>query len=98
MPASAPTERPASVVHDATRDPADMTDLPKAGRAELVEAMLPTLLTPVRHLEADGGATVKSVWRLHDGALIESVLMRYSRRVFRSKQWASSRPEAIEPK
>ncbi|WP_068428938.1 23S rRNA (adenine(2503)-C(2))-methyltransferase RlmN [Piscicoccus intestinalis] len=62
-------------------DPADMTDLPKVGRAELVEAMLPTLLTPVRHLEADGGATVKSVWRLHDGALIESVLMRYSRRV-----------------
>ena len=25
MPASAPTERPASVVHDATRDPAAMT-------------------------------------------------------------------------
>ncbi|GMA40170.1 23S rRNA (adenine(2503)-C(2))-methyltransferase RlmN [Mobilicoccus caccae] len=63
-----------------TTDPADMTDLPAAGRAELVGAMLPTLLTPVRHLSADRGATVKSVWRLHDGALVESVLMRYARR------------------
>ncbi|GAB94680.1 23S rRNA (adenine2503-C2)-methyltransferase [Kineosphaera limosa] len=63
-----------------TSDPEHMTDLPKAGRDELVAAMLPTLLTPVRHLEADGGATVKSVWRLHDGALVESVLMRYARR------------------
>src|SRR5690606_39233653 len=25
----------------------------------------------------DGGMTVKSVWRLHDGSLVESVLMRY---------------------
>ncbi|MDO5710824.1 MAG: 23S rRNA (adenine(2503)-C(2))-methyltransferase RlmN, partial [Micrococcales bacterium] len=32
-------------------------------------------------LSADGGATLKSVWRLHDGALVESVLMRYPRRV-----------------
>ena len=63
-----------------TSDPAAMTDLPQRGREELVATMLPTLLTPVRHLEADGGATVKSVWRLHDGALIESVLMRYARR------------------
>lgn len=61
-------------------DPEQMTDLPKAIRGELVEAMLPPLLTGVRHLRADGGATVKSVWRLHDGALVESVLMRYPRR------------------
>ncbi len=61
-------------------DPETMTDLPKAGRDEFVEAMLPTLLTPVRSISADAGATIKSVWRLHDGALIESVLMRYPRR------------------
>ncbi len=61
-------------------DPEQMTDLPKAVRGELVEAMLPPLLTGVRHLRADAGATVKSVWRLHDGALVESVLMRYPRR------------------
>ncbi|MGN6414190.1 23S rRNA (adenine(2503)-C(2))-methyltransferase RlmN [Flexivirga sp.] len=62
-------------------DPAQMTDLPAAGRADLVEAMLPTLLTPVRSLTADDGRTVKQVWRLFDGALVESVLMRYPGRV-----------------
>ncbi len=63
-----------------TVDPDAMTDLPKAGRVDLVATLLPTLLTPVRELRADGGATVKSLWRLHDGALVESVLMRYPRR------------------
>ena len=63
-----------------TADPAAMTDLPKAGREELVSALLPTLLSPVRTISADQGATLKSVWRLHDGALVESVLMRYRRR------------------
>ena len=61
--------------------PDEMTDLPAAARAELVGALLPRLLTPVRHLVADEGRTVKSVWRLHDGALVESVLMRYPDRV-----------------
>ena len=61
--------------------PAEMTDLPKAIRDELVAAFLPQLLTSVRTLEADKGKTIKSVWRLHDGALVESVLMRYPKRV-----------------
>jgi 23S rRNA (adenine2503-C2)-methyltransferase len=61
--------------------PAEMSDLPKAIRDELVTGLLPQLLTPVRTLEADKGKTVKSVWRLHDGALVESVLMRYPKRV-----------------
>ncbi len=64
-----------------TVDPLEMTDLPKAVRGDLVEALLPTLLTPVRTLLADGGATRKTLWRLHDGALVESVLMRYPRRI-----------------
>ncbi len=59
----------------------DMTDLPRAVRDELVAALLPTLLTPLRHRTTDEGRTVKSVWRLHDGALVESVLMRYPHRV-----------------
>ncbi|GAA4306769.1 23S rRNA (adenine(2503)-C(2))-methyltransferase RlmN [Klenkia terrae] len=58
-------------------DPAAMTDLPAATRTELVEALLPGLLTVVRHQSADGGRTRKTLWRLHDGALVESVLMRY---------------------
>ena len=61
--------------------PEEMTDLPKAVRDDLVRDLLPTLLTPVRSLTADRGATVKQVWRLFDGALVESVLMRYPNRV-----------------
>ncbi len=59
----------------------DMTDLPRVGRDELVAALLPTLLTAMRTLTADQGATVKTAWRLHDGAVVESVLMRYPHRV-----------------
>ena len=42
-----------------TTDPAQMTDLPAAGRADLVSALLPPLLTPARTLLADHGSTVK---------------------------------------
>jgi len=58
-------------------DPAQMTDLPAAVRETLTEALLPGLLTVVRHQTADNGRTRKTLWRLHDGALVESVLMRY---------------------
>jgi 23S rRNA (adenine2503-C2)-methyltransferase len=62
-------------------DPSTMTDVPAASRQRLTEALLPTLLTPVRHLEADAGRTRKTLWRLFDGATVESVLMRYPGRV-----------------
>ncbi len=64
-----------------TDDPADMTDLPAAVRAELAGALLPPLLTAQRELECDGGTTRKTLWRAFDGALVESVLMRYPDRV-----------------
>ncbi len=62
-------------------DPEAMTDLPKAVRAGLVADFLPTLLRPAQARVADDGRTVKQAWRLHDGALVESVLMRYPDRV-----------------
>lgn len=62
-------------------DPAQMTDLPATQRDELVAGLLPSLMTPVRTLEADRGKTVKTLWRLFDGSLVESVLMRYPGRV-----------------
>ena len=34
-------------------------------------------MTPLRTLEADRGTTRKTLWKLFDGALVESVLMRY---------------------
>ncbi|MCL2613804.1 MAG: 23S rRNA (adenine(2503)-C(2))-methyltransferase RlmN [Nocardioidaceae bacterium] len=61
-------------------DPAEMTDLPAGQRAELVSALLPDLMTPIREQTADKGTTVKTLWRLFDGALVESVLMRYKDR------------------
>jgi 23S rRNA (adenine2503-C2)-methyltransferase len=58
-------------------DPEQMTDLPAAARASLVEGLLPELMTPLRTMEADKGTTRKTLWKLFDGALVESVLMRY---------------------
>src|SRR3954452_25402730 len=54
------------------RDAESMTDLPAAARARLAADLLPTLLTPVREMACDDGATRKTLWRLHDGALVES--------------------------
>jgi 23S rRNA (adenine2503-C2)-methyltransferase len=62
-------------------DPETWTDLPTGVRAELASTFMPTLLKPVRELTCDDGDTVKSLWQLHDGALVESVLMRYPDRV-----------------
>ena len=64
-----------------TTDPADMTDLPKGDRSALVERFFPMLLTKVSQQSADQGMTQKFLWRLFDGSLVESVLMRYSNRV-----------------
>ena len=58
-------------------DPQGWTDIPAGQREQLQQAMLPTLMTPVRELTADKGTTRKTLWKLHDGALVESVLMRY---------------------
>ncbi|WP_296631208.1 23S rRNA (adenine(2503)-C(2))-methyltransferase RlmN [Rhodoluna sp.] len=60
---------------------ADMTDLPATGRDELVAALMPPLLTEVKRLQTDNGDTIKFLWRLFDGALVESVLMRYTGRI-----------------
>jgi 23S rRNA (adenine2503-C2)-methyltransferase len=56
-----------------------MTDLSTAARSTLAP-LLPMLLTKVRDVDCDDGATVKTLWRAHDGTLIESVTMRYKNR------------------
>jgi 23S rRNA (adenine2503-C2)-methyltransferase len=61
-------------------DPSLMTDLPAAAREKLTTALFPTLLTSVREMTTDSGTTRKMLWRLFDGALVESVLMRYTDR------------------
>ena len=64
-----------------TDTPEDMTDLPAGVRDALAGEMLPRLLTSEREMACDNGATRKMLWRLHDGALVESVLMKYPDRV-----------------
>jgi 23S rRNA (adenine2503-C2)-methyltransferase len=64
-----------------TDSPEDMTDLPAAVRTALADELLPRLLTEERVLTCDKGATRKTLWRLFDGALVESVLMKYPDRV-----------------
>jgi 23S rRNA (adenine2503-C2)-methyltransferase len=64
-----------------TEHPDDMTDLPLTSRAALAGALLPALLTAERELSCDDGTTRKTLWRAFDGALVESVLMRYPDRV-----------------
>jgi 23S rRNA (adenine2503-C2)-methyltransferase len=59
----------------------EMTDLPRASRDLLADALLPRLLTVERELSCDAGTTRKTLWRAFDGTLIESVLMRYPDRV-----------------
>lgn len=61
-------------------DPAAMTDLPAGVREQVGAALLPPLVTELRRFETDNGDTRKTLWQLHDGALVESVLMRYPAR------------------
>lgn len=62
-------------------DPSTWSDISAAHAETITQALLPDLLTPVRSIDCDEGTTVKTVWRLFDGALVESVLMRYPERV-----------------
>jgi 23S rRNA (adenine2503-C2)-methyltransferase len=57
-----------------------MTDLPASARQRLGDELLPTLFTEVRQVTCDDGSTRKTLWRAHDGTLVESVLMRYADR------------------
>jgi 23S rRNA (adenine2503-C2)-methyltransferase len=61
-------------------DPDSWSDIPAAMRPIVAEHFLPKLITLVRSITCDNGKTRKDLWRLHDGVLVESVLMRYSDR------------------
>ncbi|RAG84550.1 23S rRNA (adenine(2503)-C(2))-methyltransferase RlmN [Streptacidiphilus pinicola] len=61
--------------------PEEWTDIPAASREKLAEAMLPELMTEVRHVSCDDDTTRKTLWKLFDGVLVESVLMKYPDRV-----------------
>ncbi|OCW61138.1 23S rRNA (adenine(2503)-C(2))-methyltransferase RlmN [Trueperella bernardiae] len=60
-----------------TAAPAQMTDLPQGQREEIVSQLLPPLVKRVSEQYADGGRTLKVLWKLFDDAVVESVLMGY---------------------
>lgn len=60
-------------------DPEDVTTLPKTLREALAERLPAALVEDTRSV-GDGGDTVKWLWRLADGSLIETVLMYYEGR------------------
>lgn len=62
-------------------EPETWTDVPADLREKVKETFFPELMTSVKSLTCDDGTTVKQVWKLFDGVLVESVLMRYPDRV-----------------
>jgi 23S rRNA (adenine2503-C2)-methyltransferase len=62
-------------------DPSTWSDIPADQRQAIAEALTPKLMELVTTRTTDGGMTRKDLWKLHDGTLVESVLMRYSDRV-----------------
>jgi 23S rRNA (adenine2503-C2)-methyltransferase len=60
--------------------PETWSDIPAEMRSTFYETFTPTLSELVRSISCDNGLTRKDLWRLHDGVLVESVLMRYTDR------------------
>jgi 23S rRNA (adenine2503-C2)-methyltransferase len=67
-------------LHVRAQRPEDLTELPAALRSTLATALPPALREESRQ-SADDGETTKWLWALHDGAKVETVLMRYPDRV-----------------
>ena len=61
-------------------DPESWSDIPANLRMTMAELLTPQLIELVRSVTCDNGMTRKDLWRLHDGVLVESVLMRYTDR------------------
>jgi 23S rRNA (adenine2503-C2)-methyltransferase len=60
--------------------PEEMTDLPRSLRVRLAAETDFEPLTPLTTLDSSDGQTRKTLFALHDGPLIEAVLMRYEKR------------------
>ena len=64
-----------------SNNPEEWTDIPAAERQSIADALTPKLIQLVTSRTTDNGMTRKDLWKLHDGVLVESVLMRYTDRV-----------------
>ena len=64
-----------------SNNPEEWTDIPAAERQAIADALTPKMIELVTTRTTDNGMTRKDLWKLHDGVLVESVLMRYTDRV-----------------
>jgi 23S rRNA (adenine2503-C2)-methyltransferase len=58
-------------------NPDEWTDIPADLRKSIAEKFTPKLIELVTTRTTDSGTTRKDLWKLHDGVLVESVLMIY---------------------
>ena len=63
-----------------SNDPESWSDIPAEMRQTFADLFTPKLIELVRSVTCDNGMTRKDLWKLHDGVLVESVLMRYTDR------------------
>ncbi len=66
-----------ALYHEGLQSFDEMTTLSKVLRAKLAERFSVSPLTPAVSLRSEDGSTDKVLFRLHDGEMIETVLMRY---------------------
>ncbi len=64
-----------------SNDPQSWSDIPAEMRQSIADQLTPQLIHLVKSVTCDAGTTRKDLWKLHDGVLVESVLMRYTDRV-----------------
>jgi len=67
-------------LHQGLKIPSEMTNISKTLRGQIDELLPPALIERVK-LVGDKGMTTKWAFALHDGAIIETVLMEYRNRV-----------------
>ena len=63
--------------HDFWNTPKEFTILPASLRQKLSESLEFNILVPTTTLQSSDGETVKTLFQLHDGKAIETVLMKY---------------------
>ncbi|MEX0763252.1 MAG: 23S rRNA (adenine(2503)-C(2))-methyltransferase RlmN [Dehalococcoidia bacterium] len=66
-----------ALYHEGLQSFDEMTTLSKALRTKLAERFSVSPLTPAVSMRSEDGSTDKVLFRLHDGEMIETVLMRY---------------------
>jgi 23S rRNA (adenine2503-C2)-methyltransferase len=68
------------IYHHFYNSPSQFSNLPKPLREQLATEFDFEGVTPLRFLNSSDGQTLKTLFKLHDGSVIEAVLMQYEKR------------------